>query len=394
MSVLCCRVPDFLVGLAVRREPELAARPLALLGPDERVWAASPQAHSAGVRIQMAPRRAQAHCPDVVLRSLDLAQAQAEQHAFLDELARWELPVEETSWGAAYVDLHQVATMPKDVRPLAVDAGRRLRGVLGQALQPALGWDSGKFTARAASACAAPGALRLVGMTQERRFLSPLPVSLLPLPEAALQQLHWLGIRTLGQFAELPPAGVWQRWGQAGRLAQQWARGWDDRPVAPGAQGKVTTLSIDVDPPGAQVERVLGLCMDALRPTLERLAGQLAGCKRLRLNLHFLGGAVRTLEVVFVEPAASEARLRAALSHRLHALNWPGEAEAAELAVLDTGELLPGQLTLFADAAADAPPLAELAQRLAARYGPRFFQGKLVEPGHPIPERAARLLPV
>ena len=393
MSVLCCRVPDFLVALAVRREPMLAACPLALLGPDERVWAASAQAHSAGVRVQMTPRRAQAYCPDIILRSLDFAHAQSEQHAFLDELARWELPVEETSWGAAYIDLHQVATMPGDVRPLAVDAGRRLRGVLGAALQPALGWDSGKFTARAASHCAAPGALRLVGKHDERRFLSPLPVSLLPLPEAALQQLHWLGIRTLGRFAELPPAGVWQRWGQAGRLAQQWARGIDDRPVAPGAQGKVTLLAVEVDPPSAQVERVLGLCMDALPPTLERLAAQLSGCKRLRLTLRFLGGAARTLEVVFVEPAASEARLRAALAHRLHALNWPGEAEAVEIALLDTGELLPGQLTLFADVADDAPPLAELAQRLAARYGPRFFQGTLVEPGHPIPERAARLLP-
>lgn len=394
MSVLCCRVPDFLVGLAVRREPGLGARPLALLGPDERVWAASPQAHSAGVRAQMAPRQAQAHCPDVVLRSLDFAHAQGEQHALLDELARWELPVEEAGWGAAYVDLRQVAGTPGDVRPLAADAGRRLRGVLGAALQPALGWDSGKFIARAASSCAAPGALRLVGRHDERRFLSPLAVTLLPLPDAALQQLHYLGIRTLGQFADLPPAGVWQRWGQAGRLAQHWARGQDERPVMPSAQGKVTLLAVEVDPPSAQVERVLGLCMEALRPALHRLVEQLAGCKRLRLNLHFLGGAARTLEVVFVEPAASEARLRAALAHRLHALNWPGELEQIDIALLDTGELLPGQLTLFTDAADDAPPLADLARRLAARYGPRFFQGEIVEPRHPIPERAARLLPV
>lgn len=394
MSVLCCRVPDFLVGLAVRREPALAARPLALLGPDERVWAASPQAHSAGVSAQMAARQARALCPDLTLRPLDLAPAQAEQHALLDELARWELPVEEAGWGAAYVDLHQVAGAPDDVRPLAVDAGRRLRGVLGAALQPALGWDSGKFTARAASTCAAPGALRLVGKAQERRFLSPLAVTLLPLPEAALQQLHWLGIHTLGQFADLPPAGVWQRWGQAGRLAQHWARGRDDRPVIPGTQGKVTLLAVEVDPPSAQAERVLGLCMDALRPTLARLAGELAGCRRLRLTLRFPGGAARAQGIAFVEPAADEARVRAALAARLHALNWPGEAEAAEIALLDTGELLPGQLTLFTDAAANALPLTEVAQRLAGRYGPCFFQGAVVEPGHPIPERAARLLPV
>jgi hypothetical protein len=38
MSVLCCRIPDFLFGLALRRDPGLGGRAVALLGSDERVW--------------------------------------------------------------------------------------------------------------------------------------------------------------------------------------------------------------------------------------------------------------------------------------------------------------------------------------------------------------------
>ncbi len=117
------------------------------------------------------------------------------------------------------------------MRPLAAELGRRLRGRLGVHLQPALGWDSGKFTAHAAAMQVAPGRIRLVDKAEEVRFLAPLPVTLLPLPPLHLQQLHWLGVRTVGQFAALPAAAVWQRFGAAGKLAHRWAQGKDDRPV-------------------------------------------------------------------------------------------------------------------------------------------------------------------
>ena len=105
MSVLCCRVPDFLTALELRRHPTLAERPLALLGPDERVWAASREARTSGVFTQMRARDAQMRCPDVVLRELDLPACESEQSAFLATLARSELPIEALTWGAAYVDL-------------------------------------------------------------------------------------------------------------------------------------------------------------------------------------------------------------------------------------------------------------------------------------------------
>ena len=60
MSVLCCRVPHLLITLACRRTPALADRPLALLGPDERVWAASPLAAQSGVQTQMRAEEARA----------------------------------------------------------------------------------------------------------------------------------------------------------------------------------------------------------------------------------------------------------------------------------------------------------------------------------------------
>ncbi len=393
MSVLCCRIPDFLVTLALRDEPRLAGAPLALLGGDAHVWAASPEAEQCGVYAGMLPRQARVRCPDLLLRPVDASRSQAEQDAFLGEMARWELPVEEHGWGAAYLDLHTVAVTPTAVQPLAAELGRRVRQSLGSTLQPALGWDSSKFTARAASTRAAPGAMRMVGKAEEAHFLGPLPVSLLPLPEAALQQLGWLGIRTLAQFAALPTTAVWQRYGQAGKVAQRWALGKDNRPVCGNLRTPPETLLVDFDPPTDQAGRVLADVLLALHPLLQRLAANLAGCRRLRLALHFLGRQTpHTLDITFVEPAAQEARIRNALAQELQALVWPGELDWLEVTLQESSNLVPAQLSLFAgEGGAEAAPVMELAHRLAGRYGRCFFLGQIVEATHPVAERVFRM---
>ncbi len=67
MSVLCCRVPDFLINLTLRRHPDWSDRPLALLSHDERICAVSNEARTDGVRLQMRPRQAEMRCPDLLL---------------------------------------------------------------------------------------------------------------------------------------------------------------------------------------------------------------------------------------------------------------------------------------------------------------------------------------
>ncbi len=278
MSVLFCRVPEFLIAPVVRAQPALAHAPLGLLGEDERVWAASPLARECGVHVGMRARQARMRCPDLLLRPLDNRASEAEQQTFLAQMARWELPVEEHGWGAAWVDLHSVATRAPDVRPLAAELGRRVRSAMGAERQPALGWDSSKFTARAASSCAASGTMRMVGKAEESRFLSPLPVTLLPLPEEAQQQLRWLGIRTLGQYAALPATAVWQRYGPMGKLAQRWAQGKDNRPVAAGAPRCPPPLPLTLIP----LPTRLGACWPTLRwrwrPRCRRWAQSWQGC--------------------------------------------------------------------------------------------------------------------
>lgn len=393
MSVLCCHIPDFLIQLDTLTTGRRETAPLALLGGDERVWAASPPARQVGVLPGLTAQQALMRCPSLLLRGLDSAQAQAEQEHFLHTLGRWELPVEPLGWGAAYVDLHLLAASRAQVQPLCGEMGRALRAALGDALLPALGWDSGKFTARAAALSTGPGRMRLVDKADESAFLAPLPVGLLPLPPLALQQLAWLGIRTLGDFARLPESGVRQRFGSAGRLAWLWAQGKDERAVASRVAASPPPLRIDFHPPEPGLPPLHNAFARRVRPLLAGLADRLQAVRHLRVVVAFAGGQKATLDLAFVEPVDEENRLCAAFARQLAALIWPGPATGLEIHLLATGQRAIRQQSLFPDEL-EEQPLTALAQRLLARYGPVFLTGEVIEACHPLPERRSCFLPV
>lgn len=387
MSVLYCRIPDFLIGLTRRARPELKERPLALLRANEQVDAVSPEAWRSGVRREMGPQQALMRCPELVLQSLDEVMCQNEQAAFLDALARWELPVEYHTWGAAYIDLHRLSHECSEVQSLGMELGRRVRALLGQDLQPALGWDSSKFTAQTAAQVTAPGRLRLVGKGEEPCFLQPLSVDLLPLPPETLQWLQWLGIGTLGQFSRLPETAIWQRFGQSARLAQRWAQGIDDRPVRATVGATPQPVGVEFDPPTTLHGAALEMALNALKPHLAALEERLEGCRHLRLVLRFAEGSSRTLDCVFVEPATWGSRLRTVLSARLQALSWPAELSGMHITLLETGELVSRQLTLSPEMDRQGSPLIELAERLGRRYGDVFSRALVVDDSHPLAAR-------
>jgi nucleotidyltransferase/DNA polymerase involved in DNA repair len=335
----------------------------------------------------MTLRQAQSHCSDLRLLPIDLAESQAAQQSFLETLASWELPLEDNSWGHAYIDLHSVATTLVQVQPLAVQLGQLVRKTLGIELQPSIGWDSGKFTARAAADIAKPGKIRLVSREDETRFLRPLPVTLLPLSPVAHQELHWLGIQTLGKFAALPVHAVVQRFGAVGRIAHQWAQGHDSRSVRNNVRLNFTPLSVQLETPTGLLDPVIEALLGLLRPSLHALAVELAGCRKLSIELGFLDGSTRTLLISLVTAVSQESTLQATLTHHLRVLNWPAEVTSLTISGLGTGELPTEQLSLFPEFTEETVPGSLLVQRLAGVYGSVFLRGEVAEPNHPIAER-------
>jgi DNA polymerase-4 len=171
MSILHTHIPDFAFRVSSRRQADWEARPVLLLGPDERVWAMSPPARNSHVAIGLPLRQALSRCPDAAVHELDLAAVESAQAAFTTVIAQTGLPVEVSGEGAAYCDLSTVSTSPPDAQPICVEIGKQMRQSLGAPLTPAIGCDTGKFTARAAAHVARPGRMRIVDGPDEARFL-------------------------------------------------------------------------------------------------------------------------------------------------------------------------------------------------------------------------------
>jgi hypothetical protein len=396
VSVLYCAIPHFAAALARRGREELARQPLILIGPEDRVFDLSSEAETCGAAVGMTARAAEVRCPGACLLEADIARCRAEVECLLRLLERFSARVEPHGWGAAYVDLGDLDRA--GAVALCREVGRSVRGELGAALQPALGWDSSKFTSQAAARRTHPGHLRAIDQVQEQDFLRPLPVTLLPLAGDTLRRLGFLGLRTLGQYGALPVAAVWQQFGRPGVVARLCARGEDGRPVVPRWQASPLAAGIEFDVPLVERERLVAALRHLVRPMLARLRGNLQACGQVRLTVHFDNSDAQEQERAFLFPVADEDRVVQALAGLLDRVPLPPDpAGSCETAGMGVGGLAVSlaqiqdasaeQLTLFPveDKATDR--LREVQHYLAARFGSHALRrAVLAQPGAPLPE--------
>ncbi len=387
MSILYCSIPDFATALVRRDDPSLVQGPLVLIGPEQRVFAASSEAAACGVVVGQAVRAAEVRCPGARLLEADVTRCGVEFEALLQLLERTSPSVEPHGWGAAYVDWGGLARQQADAVTLCQELGQSVRRELGELLQPALGWDSTKFTAQAAAQRTRPGRIRAVAAVRERAFLQPLPVTLLPLEKDALLRLGFLGLRTLGQYAALPPGAVWQQFGRAGKLAQRCARGEDDRPVVPRWQERRLVARYNLEDPLADQGPLLAVLQRLIAPSLAELHDNLQACGQLQLTVRFADGSAQQRERTFLYPTADQTRVLAALQQFLVAMHWPAGATALEVVLERIQDVVAEQLPLFAAHTERERKLHEAKQYIAARFGAgRLRRAVLTQPAAPLPE--------
>ncbi len=379
--------PQFGVTIARRADPGLGEgavgrRPLVLLDDAGNVLAADARAAAAGVAPGQSERQAVARCPLALLQPAvhyPIAEAQAE---LSERVARYGARWQPAGLGAVYLD---TTGLPGNMLEWCQDLANEVRH-LGVSLS--IGLTNGKFSASAAGQAAPPAHALILDNITQPAFLSRQAAALLPLEPDALLQLQHLGIRTLGQYARLPPAAVLTRWGQAGRTAQRWAQGYDDRPVIPPAERAEVGGHIEFD--GVLLDR------DILLAALVRKAEKLLG--PLRDQLQAIGwlqvaitrGDRRTVEVkhTFPMPTAAPSSVKLALDRVLGRVEWNKEgATDTTLTLGDITDAPSQQLSLF-DAPTPRETLTATLEQLVARYGrDSFCMAVLAEPDHPLPER-------
>lgn len=207
--------------------------------------------------------------------------------------------------------------------------------------------------------------LTVVPPGQEAAALAPLPLA--ALAQAGLPQLARWGLRTLGDLAALPPAGVSERLGQEGVIWQRLARGEDVRPLIPSIPPEVFEESLDLEWPIEGLEPLSFVVGRLCEPLCARLERRDRGAVALRLRLTLVTRDVHERVVELPAPLRDPRVLRTLILLDLESHPPAAAIDRVTLAVEVTeGRVL--QCTLFTRAL-PAERLSTLLARLTALMG-------------------------
>ncbi|MGH7320968.1 MAG: DNA polymerase Y family protein [Candidatus Rokuibacteriota bacterium] len=375
----CCWVPRFAAAALVRSDPALRTRPVAVLVgmPATRtVCEVTAEAWARGVRPGMSASEAVTRAPDLVGRERDLEAEGSAIGALLDVALATSPRLEVMGPDCLCLDLAGLGPLFGDEPRL----GERLRLGAASLEVPARVGVAGTRTIATLAARTTSG-VTVVPPGQERVFLTPRPVGLLePEPDLAECLERW-GIRTLGELAALPAAGVVARLGPRGARLQAQARGEDLRPfvVYVPAEPCVEALALDWE-----VASLAALAF-ALRRLLDRLCARLEvrdlGARALYLTIGLADGGAHTRRLELGTPLRDPRTLLGLLRADLERLALPAPIVALRLEA-ETVPLEALQADLFAPPRPSPRELAETLGRLAILVGPDRIGAPVVGDTH------------
>ncbi|HLV74078.1 MAG TPA: hypothetical protein VKY91_14970 [Vulgatibacteraceae bacterium] len=251
-----------------------------------RVAACTAAARAEGVRRGQRLRDAQRRCPGLVVRERDRDAEGRLFETVAEAVAELTPRVEVVRPGLCALPARGPARFHGGEEALRVHAQDT---VVEAGYDCGAGVADGLFAAELA-ARAGEGGL-VVPEGEAAAFLAPYPLSVLDRPELA-GLLHRLGVKTLGDFAALPPGHVAARFGADGALAHRLARGEEPRPLAPVRGAPDLSVRTAFDPPAERSERVVFGAKRLAGELHEGLAAGGLACVRVEVAVGFADGHV------------------------------------------------------------------------------------------------------
>jgi protein ImuB len=354
--VACLYIPDLPLAAALRAEPELRGRPLAIVEAESRGRIQSAPI-VAGCMRGLTVAQARAVRPDLDTRPLSLESMRSARQALLDVATSVTPRVEEAQPGLVFLDLDGSGALFPTERGLLTALETRLAGV---------GLDVGRLgigPTRTVAELAARhrGGGHIVAGEERARFLAPLPLDLLDPSGELIDRLWRWGVHTLGELARLPRPALGSRLGEAGvRLAWR-ARGEDLDPFRPAPPPQRFEESAD---PGYGIGNLEPLAF-LLRGVLDRLTQRLRlrglAARALHLELELESGQTAEREIALSAPTLEVHVLVSLIRLALEKDPLPEPVERVRV-IATPGDVETAQLDLF------RPPLpapAELAMTMA-----------------------------
>jgi protein ImuB len=307
--VAVIHIPDFALQAALRPEPELLSRPVALLddAPGKAaVLQMTAAAREAGVCRGQTSTQAKARCGNVIIKSRSRA-AEETATAMLLQCAYGASPaIESTAEGVCTLDLKGLPAADESwaINILDALAQLRLRAQIGIAETPRLAW------------MAAKEARPFLFVQEAEAFVAALPLNALEPPANILEILEMWGIRTVGSFLALGKENLAQRLGPEAVELFELATSRRVRPLNRVVPAETFDEAMDFEPPVESLEPLLFV----LRRFVEQLSRRLEMLYLVAADLHLRLGLAsgQTYERLFVIPAPTrevETLFRALQTH-------------------------------------------------------------------------------
>jgi protein ImuB len=290
MPFACIYVPNFPVASALRAEPELRARAIAILEgkpPLEKIIAVNEKAASMGIAPGMTKAQAEL-CAEIALRPRSALQESATHAALLDCAQSFSPCVEGAARDTVLLDLAGMESLLGSLPEISHAIHTRAA---------ALGLEANVAVASNpdAAVLAARGGVTVIPHGKEAEALGPLPVEVLfadreevdEKKNAArlLETLDRWGIRNLRALAALPAVSLSERLGQEGLRLQQLARGVASRTLAPVEEPMLFEEAVELEHPIVLLEPLAFLLNRLLEQLCARLGSRALCTQELRLTL-------------------------------------------------------------------------------------------------------------
>lgn len=231
-AILHMDLDAFFVSVECLRNSSLKGKPL-IIGGGKRgvVSSCSYEARRFGVHSAMPTKMAMRLCPDAIMIKGDM-EAYSKYSKVVTEIIAEDAPLfEKASIDEFYVDL---TGMDRYVGCWKWSKELRTRIMDESGLPISFGLSINKLVSKVGTGEAKPNGTLMVESGREKGFLSPLSTSKIPsIGKATYKKLSFMGVRTVGKLAEIPPQLLQREFGKHGLSLWRKANGQDNSPVVP-----------------------------------------------------------------------------------------------------------------------------------------------------------------
>lgn len=390
--VVAVHIPRLPLLVALLRARRPLDAPVALgpaPGTPQVIGLCTPAAEARGVRPGLRVGEALARCPDLALVVADPDAAAEAADRTLERLEACGFAVEPFGLEGAAFEARGTLRLYGGMDGVL----RRVRAALPVGAGGRVGAAPSLFAALQAAREAVPGRPLVLAADELTSFLAPLPVDRLPLSPALVAALRDLGLRTIGQVADLPRAAALDRLGFPGLAAWHLARGEAGRAVRPRLPPRPLRASVSFPEPVGALPALEAACRLLLGELAGAAHGRGAALRTLALRARLADGGSWVRDITLREATADPERLAISALPRLGEVTGP----VTELWIGGdaSGALGGHQLTAIPSPAQERRARAGEAVRQvrAAQGDEAMLRAVEIEPWSRMPERRWALTP-